>query len=699
MMPISIMAQQVSKTELNVGSNMRVPVTVKTNKGTYQVYNTMTIDGVVNVLSATDAGGNKIVVNSEYKSKSGQDNHGKRYSYYTRIYNFKTLYGSNTSSTTSSDVHTRSNSYNSDENRARRAAKRAAYQEAEWNRRENEVFSFSDEIDLGLPSGNIWCGYNLGADTPIETGDFYAWGELQTKSIDRFQYMYYFDYYNEYLNYGKSPKHSSLIPQHDVVYMKWGDGWQMPSKKDFEELLQYCKWTKYEYQGVKGWRGKGPSGKLIFFPIKGKYINGFLEVKKDNYISSYWTRDINDNDEAEAYTLTINHNGYSVKPSVRFLGCLIRPVKKSTSLIANPSILASMKVKPAHADEEMAKERAEDIKRQLEDVYPTYKCRKDPYSINARFENNTLFVDGVAYPFVLVEGGTFKMGAGKEQGKEVNPNEKPQHKVTLDSYYIGETEVTTALWIQIMGYSNRHEYKTPAIMNEAELKMIDKELISDGMLVWVSDGWDAGYYLYNNGGWGRYTGRRPDGVVQLKTKDIREIRSKGKKMPSQYIWDIQIEDKYDWIFKPEKEDENKVMRHVSWNECQTFIDALNKATGLKFHLPTEAQWEYAAKGGKYSKGYKYSGSNDYNEVVNLEGLTKQAKPNELGIYDMCGSAREWCQDSYYTYTKNDQINPLFTTTDTNKILKYYTDYRVTIRDYARPNYSEYTGFRLVISAL
>lgn len=104
---------------------------------------------------------------------------------------------------------------------------------------------------------------------------------------------------------------------------------------------------------------------------------------------------------------------------------------------------------------------------------------------------------------------------------------------------------------------------------------------------------------------------------------------------------------------------------VSHTECLGFIEKLNDLTGLEFSLPTEAQWEYAARGGKMSRGYTYSGSDDASEVgwcyenaatvVNIVG-TKS--PNELGLYDMCGNVNEWCSDWYGMYSEEDQTNPV-----------------------------------------
>ena len=110
--------------------------------------------------------------------------------------------------------------------------------------------------------------------------------------------------------------------------------------------------------------------------------------------------------------------------------------------------------------------------------------------------------------------------------------------------------------------------------------------------------------------------------------------------------------------------DNRPVETVSWNDCQEFISKLNSMTGRKFRLPTEAEWEYAAYGGKKSRSYQYSGSSNITDVAWYDGNsgsrthpvgTKQA--NELGIYDMTGNVLEWCSDWYDSYSSSSQANP------------------------------------------
>ena len=116
------------------------------------------------------------------------------------------------------------------------------------------------------------------------------------------------------------------------------------------------------------------------------------------------------------------------------------------------------------------------------------------------------------------------------------------------------------------------------------------------------------------------------------------------------------------------------VERVSWEDCQTFISKLNAITGRQFRLPTEAEWEYAARGGNLSWGYKFSGSNKINQIAWYDdnGSKKTHEvgtkaPNELGLYDMSGNVWEWCNDYYGKYSSSAQTNPTGPSVGTRRV--------------------------------
>ena len=153
------------------------------------------------------------------------------------------------------------------------------------------------------------------------------------------------------------------------------------------------------------------------------------------------------------------------------------------------------------------------------------------------------------------------------------------------------------------------------------------------------------------------------------------------------------------------------VENVSWFDCREFIEKLNARTGMEFRLPTEAEWEYAARGGDRSKGYKYAGSNKLNEVgwyrSNSGNHTHPVglkKPNELGLYDMSGNVLEWCEDRFGAYSNEAQTNPTGPQSGYSRVLRggsfwsYARGCRVSYRDNSGPgSRSDSSGLRLVFS--
>ena len=281
----------------------------------------------------------------------------------------------------------------------------------------------------------------------------------------------------------------------------------------------------------------------------------------------------------------------------------------------------------------------------------------------------TITVNGVSFKMIHVQGGTFTMGATREQANDAKDNEKPAHKVTLSSYYIGETEVTQQLWLAVMGSNPSHfAPKTNASRCEYDSFVADAK--------------------------------------RLNAKRAGTVR-----IPTRQEWDAAMTSGGGSLKRP--------VENVSWDDCQEFIRKLNQLTGRQFRLPTEAEWEFAARGGTKSQGYKYSGGNSigtvawyasnafFNKDENDSGYgthnVKTKRANELGIYDMSGNVLEWCQDRYGHYNSEAQNNPKGPSSGSyrvNRGCSWISDAsycRVSYRSYSTPDERyDFLGLRLAL---
>lgn len=193
------------------------------------------------------------------------------------------------------------------------------------------------EVDLGLSSGTIWAGWNVGATSAEQCGDYYAWGETKTKK--EYSNFNYFDlkngadsedfttYYNE------GGKTSIRCSNRDVAWVKWGHQWAIPTKDQADELVRECTWTWMKYNGANGFAVTGPNGKSLFLPAAGEHFTGLDGNLKDvNEVmcvgeqACYWTSELNKDYSASVYIISFVQKKAEVDTDGRVHGASVRPV-------------------------------------------------------------------------------------------------------------------------------------------------------------------------------------------------------------------------------------------------------------------------------------------------------------------------------------------------------------------------------------
>ena len=525
-------------------------------------------------------------------------------------------------------------------------------------------------VDLGLPSGLKWASFNLGANRPADIGYFFAWGEALPKTIfnDWSSYKWMQDGGSDYTSinkYAMADENTSgiwyqngafvgdglsvLEAEDDAASVLWGDSWRSPSPADYQELIDECTWNYTSISGMYGMEVVGPNGNSIFIPGAG-YLEApyYYNVDYGYYLSSslhdtqyasylYFSR----YNEKSVYTRE-RHKAYSIRPvsgagnnydmqlssaeinfsnaplndaservfqvkNTGYLPITVSITSDNTAFVVSPDSFTI----PAKQNKEitvtLTPTEATTYSGTLT-ITPTEFATVSTVSLNGTGINmvyETYSVGGVEFKMVPVPGGTFDMGM--DAGRQV----------TLDDFYIGQTEVTQELWTVVMG-------SNPSI----------------------------------------HTGEA-----------------------------------------------NRPVENITWFDAKVFIERLNALTGEHFRLPTEAEWEYAARGGSAASHNTYSGGNDLDAIAwystNSNSTTHPVKtkaPNELGIYDMSGNVWEWLEGFYGSLPNNGDINPRGNAWNSNSAnfrggaFNSIEDCSVTHRgDYlGASGTSDYLGFRIAM---
>ena len=187
-------------------------------------------------------------------------------------------------------------------------------------------------VDLGLPSGTLWATCNVGANKPEEYGDYYAWGETNVKSNYSIKTYKYYDNlngvvtkYNISPSFGQVDNIMFLSSNDDAATSKWGKGWSIPSRNDWIELQNYCKWTWSKQNGIAGYNVCGTNGNCIFLPAAG--YRGSNEARLSGFEARYWSNVLNSGFE-RSWCAFFDSTDINVSACFRGYGCSIRPVLK-----------------------------------------------------------------------------------------------------------------------------------------------------------------------------------------------------------------------------------------------------------------------------------------------------------------------------------------------------------------------------------
>ena len=435
---------------------------------------------------------------------------------------------------------------------------------------------------------------------------------------------------------------------YDAAHMQWGSLWQMPSQQQVQELIDNCTWEQDVQNDVKGYRVTSSNGATVFFPYAG--VKAGNSTDSEGTYGGYWTSSFKNDNWANAWRLMLT-SFYAVPmifDDVRYSGWSVRPV--CTGL---PSL--------------------------------TLRVDRNGVAIDAGEHTSISIISGSGN-YSIHNSNEIALRASLESGAiALEGLSGGSAVVTLTD---NATRQSTEITVRVLGEEAPQQPETFTV-NGVSFEMI--KVLGGTFTMGATTNDNA---AQNN--------EYPRHLVSLSNYSI------GQTEVTQALWKAVMGSNPSNFTSSDQ----LPVDGVTWSDCQDFIAKLNELTGQKFRLPTEAEWEFAARGGNLGNGYIYSGSSNLDEVAwyydNSEEKPHEVAtkaPNELGIYDMSGNVLEIVKDWYSSYTSDAQANPSGATTGTNIIARggswqgYTTNCRVSRRINLPPT-TKYNnvGFRLALSS-